>query len=394
LYFLFLLIFLPIFYITTKKRGYNPGIKERFVFYKDKLDGRVLWFHCASVGEINTIFPIIEHYSKNFKILLTVSSPRGKDYALRKVHFAKVRFLPFDFTFLIKKFVKMYNPKILIIGEGEFWFGFITESSRFLPVISVNTRISEKSFKNYKKYQFFYKKLFNSFTKFLVRSEQDKKFLEKLVHDKRKIVVCGDMKLVSSSAKKEIEFDKNSKKILIAGSTHYPEENIILKVFKEIKKEVPDLALILAPRHLERLEEIEKLVKNFGFDYDLRTETKKLNKDVYIVNTLGELSGFYRYADVVFVGGTFAKVGGHNILEPVLENKPVVIGPYHDKIKDIYQELKRYGIVKAVKTTDELKREILNYLNKEPFKIDLEQKQKEILECYLKNIDEVLKEKI
>ena len=394
LYFLFLIIFLPIFYVSTKKRGYKTGIKERFVLYKDKPIENCLWFHCASVGEINTLFPLIEHYSKNFKILLTVSSPRGKDYALKKVPFAKVRYLPFDFSFLIKKFVKMYNPKNLIVGEGEFWFGFITESSKFMPVISANTRISPKSFKNYKKYEFFYKKLFNSITKFLVRSQQDKQFLEQLIDNKQKIVVCGDMKLVSSSVKKEIEFDKDNKKILIAGSTHNPEEEIILKVFKELKKEIPDLALVLAPRHLERLEEVKELVKNFGFDYDLRTETKKLQKDVYIVNTLGELSGFYKYADVVFVGGTFAEVGGHNILEPILENKPVVIGSNYEKIKDIYEELKEYGIVKAVNTIDELKNEIKNYLEHEPFNIDFEKKQKEILECYLKNIDKILKEKL
>ncbi len=394
LYLLFLIIFLPVFFITTKKRGYSTGLKERFVLYKDKLDGKIVWFHCASVGEINTLFPLINHYSKDFKILLTVSSPRGKDFALKKVPYAKVRFLPFDFTFLINRFVKMYSPKILIIGEGEFWFGFITESSKFIPVISANTRISPKSFKNYKKYQFFYKKLFNSITKFLVRSNQDKKFLEELVDDKNKIVVCGDLKLVSSSVKKDIKFDKNNKKILIAGSTHKPEEEIILTVFKNLKKEVPDLSLVLAPRHLERLEEVKELVKKFGFEYDLRTETEKLNKDVYIVNTLGELSGFYKYADVVFIGGTFAKIGGHNILEPILENKPVVIGPHHSKIKEIYEELEKYSIVKAVNTVDELEKQIKIYLKHEPFNLNLKQKQKEILKCYLKNINKILEEKL
>ncbi len=393
LYFWFLILFLPIFYISTKKRGYKTGIKERFVLYRDTPIDNCLWFHCASVGEINTLFPLIEHYSKEFNILLTVSSPRGKDYALKKVPFAKIRYMPFDFTFLIRKFVKIYNPKTLIVGEGEFWFGFITESSKYIPVISVNTRISEKSFKNYKKYEFFYKKLFNSITKFLVRSEQDKEYLEKLIDNKQKIVVCGNMKLVSSSVKKEIDFDKDDKKILIAGSTHHPEEEIILEAFKELKKEILDLALVLVPRHLERLKEVENLVKKYGFDYDLRTETKKLEKDVYIVNTLGELSGFYKYADVVFVGGTFAKVGGHNILEPVLENKPVVIGNNYEKIKDVYDELKKYGIVKSVNTIDELKKEIKNYLQHKPFNIDLKKKQKQILECYLKNINEIVKEK-
>ncbi len=392
LYLLFLILFLPIFYVSTKKKGYKVGLKERFVLYKDSLDGNVLWFHCASVGEINTLFPLIKHYSKKYKIVLTVSSPRGKDYALKKLPFAKVRFLPFDFTFLIKKFVKMYNPKALIVGEGEFWFGFITESSEFIPVISVNTRISPKSFKGYKKYSFFYKKLFNSVTKFLVRSNQDKEFLEQLIDDKSKIVVCGDLKLVSSSVRKEVEFEKDNKKVIIAGSTHNPEEEIILKVFKNLKKEFPELHLVLAPRHLERIEEVKNLIRKFGFDYDLRTEVKELKKDVYIINTLGELSGFYKYADVVFIGGTFAKVGGHNILEPILENKPVVIGPYHEKIKDIYQELEKYGIVKAVENIDQLENQIKHYLKHEKFNINLKEKQEKIFKCYLKNIDNIIKE--
>ena len=390
LYLIFIIIFLPIFYISTRKKGYEAGLRERFVIYDDQLEGNALWFHCASVGEINTIFPLIENYSKKYKILLTVSSPRGKNYALKKVPFAKVRYLPFDFGFLIRKFIKIYHPEALIVAEGEFWFSFITESSKHMPVISVNTRISPKSFKNYKKYQFFYKRLFNSFTKLLVRSKQDKQFLEELLDDKEKIVVCGNMKLVSSSIKKEIEFDKDKRKVIIAGSTHYPEEEIILKVFKSLKKEIPELTLVLAPRHLERLDEVKNLVEKYGFKYNLRTETKKIKNDVYIINTLGELSGFYKYGDVVFIGGTFAKIGGHNILEPVLENKPVVIGPYYEKIKDIYEELKKYGIVISVNTVKELEEEIKRFLNHEPFNIDLNQKQKEILNCYLKNINEIL----
>jgi len=391
-YGILLFIGLPFFVFFTRKKGYNAGLKERFVLYKDKPIENCLWFHCASVGELNTVYPLIEYYSKEYNLLITVSSPRGKEFAHKKIPFAKIRYLPFDFSFLIRKFVKIYNPKLLIVAEGEFWYSFITETHNHNPIVSVNTRISPKTFKTYKKFSFLYKKIFENIDQFLVRSNQDKEFIIQILDNDKKVKVCGDLKLVSSKVKGDLKFDKNGKKVLIAGSTHYPEEEIIIDTFLELKKEFPDLALIIAPRHLERMDEITDLLKSKNLDYQLRMESEKLEKDIYIINTLGELSKFYKYADVVFVGGTFAPVGGHNVLEPILENKPVIIGPNYEKIKELYEEFSKYGILKSVKDKNELKEVIKKFLT-EGFStnIDFDEQQKQIFECYVSNINKFLK---
>ncbi len=394
LYTLFLLFFIPIYAFVIKKKGYSIGLKERLTLYKGKKLNRTLWFHCSSVGELNTAKPLIEYYSSNYEILITVSSPRGKEYALKSFKDFEVRYLPFDYRFLIRRFLRKYRPEMLLILEGEFWYNFITESSKSISLISVNTRVSHSSYKFYKRLRFFYKKIFNSISKFLVRSEYDKDFLEEFIDDKSKIVVCGDLKFVSSGIKKDVYLDKDNKIVFIAGSTHEPEEEIILSVYKRLKEDFPELVLILAPRHLERLDDIKKLIESYGFEYSLRSQTKKLENDVYLVDTLGELAGLYRYADVVFVGGTIADVGGHNILEPALENKPVIIGNNYYKIKELYDMLKDYHIVFSVEDEEELHQKIKNILS-EGFKINVDFKslQEEIRKCYIDNINTFLKEK-
>ena len=392
LYTIFLIIFLPFYFIWLKKKGYSLDIKERLVLYTPENLKNPLWFHCASVGELNTAKPLIDFYSKKYNILITVSSPRGKKYAKENFKYAAVRFLPFDYKFLYRKFIKFYNPKVLIVLEGEFWYNFITTTSSFTPVISANTRISPSSYKFYKRLSFLYRKIFNSFAKFLVRSKDDKVFLEDFVRDKDKIVICGDLKFISSDTKKDVFLKKNNKKVLIAGSTHPPEEKILLETFTKLKKQFPDLVLVLAPRHLERLKQIKDLVKSYNLSYSLRTDTDSLDTDVYIIDTLGELSGLYRYADVVFVGGTIADVGGHNILEPALENKPVIIGKNFYKIKELYNILKNYGVVYVIHDEKQLYSKILELLkNKVNISVDFKQLQENIKNCYISNIDKFLR---
>ena len=390
LYAVFFPFYTAVFYILARKNGYNPDLKERFVLYNDEVDN-TLWFHCASVGELNLSKPLIDIYSKNYKIIITVSSPRGKEYAKKVFPDAVVRAVPFDFPFLIKKFLNTYRPKALIIAEGELWYNLITVSSKYIPVISINARISPKSFERYRKIPFFYRKIYNSFRLIIARSKSDIRRINKFLHYRSKAVLCGDLKFASSKKSKKVEFTKK-RRLLIAGSTHAPEEKIVLNVFKNLKEKHPDLQLILAPRHTERVNEVINLVKQSGFSYSLRSQTDKPETDIYIIDTLGELSGFYKYADVVFVGGSFAPVGGHNILEAVLQNKPVVIGKYYDKISDIVEELLPEGIVKIAKDENELILELNSFLKSGDVKIDFEKKGEDILRCYTDKINRILEE--
>lgn len=383
---LILLIALPFLYFSYRKKGYKLNIKDRLVLNKINVEKPTIWFHCASVGEIKTALPVINYFKeyKEYQIILTIFSPRAYQFAKNNLKDITFLYLPFDFSFLIKKFIKIYKPVILIIEEAEFWFNLINETSKYIHVISINTSFPEKSKKLYKRFKFLYKNIFNNFSKFIVKTQEDRYFLKEFVEE-NKITVCGNLKILSQI--KDINFNK-TKKIILAGSTHSPEEEIIVNIFKWLNDN--NLMLILAPRHLEKVNEVIKIVEKAGLTYSLRSKTENPNTQVYIIDTIGELSGFFKYADVVFIGGTVADIGGHNILEPIVAGKKVIIGKNFYKIKDLVEEFKQTGLVDIAFTKEDLKEYILNNLKNNSIIIDVRQIREDTLKCYIKAILEVL----
>ena len=383
-----LILVLPVLKIYYGKKGYDLHLKERFLLRKIDTEKPTIWIHCASVGEIKTALPIINHLKtyQDYEILLTIFSVRSYDFAVKNLSNIKITYLPFDFPFLIKKFIKHYKTKILLVEEAELWFNLITVSSKYIPVISINTSISEKSKKKFKKFSFYFKKIFNSFSKIIVRTYEDKVFLSQLV-DTSKIKVCGNLKILSEIKQKEIDVVKN-KKIFLVASSHHPEEEILIKVYKEIKDS--STVLMIAPRHLEEVKEIVNLIESYGLSYGLRSKSQNLDVDVYIIDTLGELVSFFKYADAVFVGGTLANVGGHNILEPILNGKKVIIGKNHYKIKDLVEFAKSIDAVDIVENEEQLKAAILKHFENNNINVNIDDLRKEIYNCYVKEIKEVL----
>jgi len=383
-------LFLPIFSLIVKKKGYALNFFER-LYPRPSDNKKYIWFHCASVGELNLARPLIEKLKDNNNILITVFSPRGLDYGKKEFPYAEVIPLPFDLSLSIKRFLNSYNIKLGIIIEEEFWFNLITYSSKKFPLLSVNSRVSKSSYNKYKKFYFFYKYIFNSFYKFLVRSNLDFNYLSSFVKDNEKLKLCGDLKYISSITKKDVYLDKNNRRLIVLASSHKGEEEILIKVFLSLRKKYKDLSLLIAPRHLERVKEIEKLLKEYMLNYSLRTDTEKIDKDVYILNTLGELSGVYKYADIVVMGGTFTDIGGHNILEAIYYKKPVVVGKYIHKIEETVNEFEKVGLVKRINSEEQLEK-ILDNLLKTDLKINfsLEEAGKKILDCYLKEIENLI----
>ncbi|MCX7760233.1 MAG: 3-deoxy-D-manno-octulosonic acid transferase [Hydrogenothermaceae bacterium] len=373
LLFFSLVIVLPVWIFLNKKRGYSIGLRERVVMKKENLPTRAVWIHCASVGEIKTAMPIIEYISSKEPVILTVFSPRA--YKFAKSLNIPTTFLPFDFSFLIKKFIKTYKPKILIVEEAEFWFNLITVSSKYIPVISINTNMPKSPF---------IRLFLDKISSFIVKSEADKEVLKSFV-DREKIKVCGNLKLLSKVEDKKLDIDFGEKKVIIAGSTHHPEEQILFEIYKEIKDE--NMILVVAPRHIERVREIEILAEKMKLSYSLRSQTKNPKTDIYIIDTIGELTSLYKYADVVFVGGTISKVGGHNIFEPILSGKKVIIGDNYNKIRDIVEEAKKLDAVRIVKNKEELKQAIKELLEDGKLNISIKDIQRKIFSCYTEEID-------
>ncbi len=348
--------------------------KPRFSFRENPV-----WVHCASVGEFNTFKPILKVLKKKFPILLTYFSPRAREYLESKRELFDAIFpLPLDFPPLIRAFEERVSPRALIVVERELWISLIKFSRTDKILVNAYARGSLME-----------KLLVKNFSLIIARTEKDREVF--LKEGAKRVIVCGNLKLVpdeDTNPQQILDTSKNYT-VLVAGSTHRGEEEEILKAFKELKKDFR-LKLILAPRHVSRADEVHKLVADFGFSVSRRSEGGDY-KEVLLLDTLGELRGFYALADVAFVGGTLVPVGGHNVLEPAFFGKPVMFGPYIHKIHDIVSILKINQQGFLVKNWQDLAKTTRKLLT-ETFtpKEDLRKIAKRVKECYLREIGRAL----
>ena len=226
---------------------------------------------------------------------------------------------------------------------------------RNIPLFVINGRISDATFKSYKLLKGFFTELFKNYTGILTQSEEDcNKFIQ-IGAPQEKTLVMKNLKFDIKRIDSNIEIGKGSNRIIIAGSTHKGEDEIILDAFVKLKKQFSDIKLLLAPRHLTRVNNVSDLISKTGLNYGFRSKNDTFtDKDIIILDTLGELSRMYQICDFAFIGGSFNKTGGHNPLEAVVYNKPAISGPSIHNFRDIYWILSRTKAGKVVKTPKEL----------------------------------------
>lgn len=348
---LFLPAFLTIYFIQMiflpKRRN---GFFRKLGLYLDKKNSIAMMIHCVSVGETLSAIPFVKKMSEivNKNILFTTSTHTGWKVAHEKIrHFVeKIDFFPFDFLFSIYMFYKAYNPKCIILTETEIWPNMIFFAKFYnIPIFVINGRISDRSYPKYKKFRFFLKS-FLDYPYFLMQSEKDQERIINLGASSQKTINTGNIKYDYYLS--EVFYDRyqfgfsENDIILLAGSTHDGEEKIILDAYISLKSKFKNLKLILAPRHPERFGHVEKIVKESGVKYTLRTENNT-TEDVLILNTIGELKNMYSICDIAFVGGSLVNIGGHNIIEPAIFQKPVIFGPYMQNFRDICEEFLKEG---------------------------------------------------
>jgi len=336
--------------------------------------GRSLWIHCASVGEFNTVKPLIRRLRERFSIVLTYFSPRAEDYLRRAEGVYDVLFpLPLDLPPLVRRFEESVKPAALLIMERELWFSLI----RF-------TRCRKILLNAYAKKGVMERLLARHYSLIIARTERDQRaFVEQ---GARKVVVCGNLKLVrEEDVIRPAEIPRRQGKIMIAGSTHEGEEELILRIFGKLRRKYP-LRLIIAPRHISRAERVKELADSFGFSSVLRSRGGA-EWDVLVLDTLGELRSFYLLGDVAFVGGTFTRVGGHNLLEPAFAGKPVIFGPHTHKVRDLESLVVEKGFGFRANSEEEFL-SIADRLLSGGFSPgeDLRELSRRTEECYLKHI--------
>ena len=306
-----------------------------------RLDG-CLWFHAASVGEVQGLQPIIAALHDRFpsrRVVLSTFTPTGKAMAQTLIPQAgRVFLLPFDLPWTVGKMVRRLRPSALIVQETELWPNLFRCLGRLrVPIVLVNGRLSSRSFRRYALIRPFTRRVLGNVSLVLAQSNTSAQRFQNLGMPARRVQTVGNtnidraLKQAQSVPPHPMASSLAGRRVLAAGSTHEGEEAILVSVHRRLRDQFPDLCLILAPRHLERVESIVRHVRASGLSVIQRSQypgEPGVCPDVIILDTLGELVSFYELCSVAFVGGSLVPVGGHNILEPVMFGKALLFGPH------------------------------------------------------------------
>lgn len=367
-----------------------------------------IWIHVVSVGELNLIEKLAKriHELFDYEIIITTTTLSANKLARKKyAGFARIFFFPFDISFVIKKAVSVFKPKILIVAETELWPNLFSRlKKKNIPIVVVNARISDRAFSRYKIIRPFIGK---TLLKCTYIGAQNKIYRDRFVYlgaNKATTIVSGNMKFES------LDIDENQlqnfrKKysnllkqenscLIVAGSTHNPEEEIILAAYKQIKEMGKNVSLVIAPRHPERITAIEKQVKSYGFNPIRLSDLNKIEQQdnkVFLLDTMGELLYFYSFSDIAFVGGSLANYGGHNILEPIFFLKPTLFGPYMTNFSDIKETILENKAGIQIKDQTELKEKLLELIDNGSLRKEISLRCARVFEEERKSFDENLK---
>jgi len=350
------IILLPRFLFQKK---YAAGLRQRFgklpAFEKDTR--RVIWLHCVSVGETNAARPLVKALKKEFpayRLIVSTTTLTGQNLA-KKV-FADdaelVIYFPFDWKFTVRRALRHIKPRVVILMETEIWFNFIRESRKTgAKVFIVNGRLSEKSVKRYGLIPQTMRRVLHHVDLAMMQTSADAERLLRLGLRGAKVRVTGNIKFdqdydeIESHLTAELRkrFDvSNHAPLIVAASTHAPEEAWILQAFKEVWKNSGENLprLLIAPRHPERFAEVAALIEKSGFEWARRSKESSgdANAEVILLDSIGELRAVYPLAEIVFVGGSLIPHGGQSILEPAISEKAVITGFYTANFAEVVKE--------------------------------------------------------
>ena len=374
-----LLIYFPVYLL---RRKFHSGLWQRLGVLPKSLNlGKPIWIHAVSVGEAAACRGLVDGLRKIYpekKFVISTVTTTGNKIAQTIAQPGDfVCYLPLDFSFFVKKVINRVNPSLFIIAETEIWPNLITCLwKKGIPVAVVNARISDGSFRGYFMLRAFLKPILRRISLFCAQTQVDADRLMAIGAEVDKIKVTGNMKFDLSRREYSEKDCSNFKeklaitfkeKLLVAGSTHSGEEKIILEVYKSLLEDLPGLRLLIAPRHPERAEEVGVLIRSFGFE-PLRTSSLNPSNPsnsitIFVLDTIGELLNYYAIADIVFVGGSLIKKGGHNILEPASLAKPIIFGQYMFNFRDTANLFLKNSAAIQVNNAKELQDKISVLLN-------------------------------
>jgi len=348
-----------------KKKEDPIRFKEKIGFFRKNSDkGKLIWFHGASVGEIQSIVPMLEKFEKSDQIkkILITSNTLSSSKIILKMKLKKTthQFFPIDNDFIVKKFINHWKPSMALFIDSEIWPNMLINlNKKKIPVVLINARITKKSFERWNKIKSFAKFLFGKIDLCLCSNKKTLNFVKKL--GAKNIKYYGNLKY-SQSENEKIEIDNQTKKFIskkitwCASSTHNSEEKLIGLVHSRLKKKYKNLLTVIIPRHIDRTEQIKNQLLDLGLKVHVYEPKIKIDDktDIFLVNSFGKTKSFFSLIKNVFLGGSLINHGGQNPLEAVRYNCNILHGPNVSNFDEIYQFLNKHKISKKVKNLSQI----------------------------------------
>ena len=328
-----------------------------------------LWIHAVSVGEVISLQNLIKKIKEKhpaWTIHFSTLTNTGMRVAKEKLTDAdNIFFVPLDFKYVVRKYFNTLRPRVFVLAESELWPNLLREANRQTKgVLLINGRISSRSFKRYSRFKFLAKKILKNIDLFLVQTEKDKENLERIGVNSGVVEVVKNLKsevnLPVLTEEDLLKLKSNlsipaTNRVIVAGSTRKGEEKKLIEAYSRAKSVKENLLLILAPRHPERFDEVERICQDFPFKVMRRTQVSPDKQwDILILDTIGELAHFYALSDVSFVGGSLVPWGGQNLLEPAFYKKPIFFGPHMENFAFLAEKFVQSGAARIINKNKDL----------------------------------------
>ena len=361
-----------IYRIFNKKENPKRFLEKFSINKKDRGRGKLIWFHCSSVGEFLSVIPLILELEKmkNIKKILVTTSTLSSSKIFEKYKFKKTshQFYPLDNIYIVKSFLNHWKPSSAIFVESEIWPTMISElKRRKIKIVLINARMSEKSFKRWFSLKYFGKNILLKFNYIFPQNKETFLYFKKIGVEKLKFL--GNLKFISFDNDEIKEVNKQhfkDRKVLCSASTHDNEEEIFANLHIKYKKKIPNLITIIIPRHIERTNEISRMLERKNLKFVKHTEKKNNLKgcDIYIVDSYGISKSFYKISDIVFLGGSLVSRGGQNPLEALRFGCNIIHGNYTFNFKDVYKMLEKEKLSLKVSGSKDLEKKALSLFKK------------------------------
>jgi len=377
-------ILLPRFALDALRNGkYVTGLGQRLGNIPPvESDGRpTIWLHCVSVGEAQAAQSLVRRFKETFPnhaLVISTTTVTGQQLArtIFSEHAAAVFYFPIDWAWTVRRVLRKINPTAIFIMETELWPNlFRIAHRRNTPVLLLNGRISDKSFGRYKRIRPFISRVLNDLTVAAMQSKQDATRIRELGMNEESILAVGNLKFdsagtvgdneVTNQLRERFSF-RDGRPLFVAASTHDPEEAVIVNAFRTVKASNPNLRLLLAPRHPERFAEVASLLADSGFSVARRSapaQNDDATADIVLLDSIGELGRAFPLTDIAFVGGSIARHGGHNVIEPAAHGVCTITGPHTSNFAAITNAMVAAGAVVQLSDTADPTTEVAQVLH-------------------------------